>query len=170
MKRPTIKKMLRGSILATAVFSFVLSMVMFVFWGTISEAYGPMEQDELQCLICHRERVKKWVCGSKIRDDVVTNEYSEWIDGFTPSTHQHVWMPHTHHNRSHWFGSTSIACSGIATIPRIFEQRNSLGELESRQLASKFHKLVEPPFDFTELEQFTRTVVEDPGSLLQSDN
>ncbi len=166
MKRTTIKKTLCVTIVAMAVATLV-------FWGQISEAFGPMTQNEIQCLICHRERVEKWVCGSKVRDDIVTNEYSDWIDSFTPSDHQHIWIGHTSYNRRYWFGRTSIGCGGIATIPRIFEQRHNLGELESQRLAARFHQLVRvqsPQIDFSELDGFTKAVVEDPGSLLKPDN
>ena len=165
MNRTTIKKILGIVVLAMAV-------VAIVFWSQISEAFGPMKQTELQCLICHRERVEKWVCGSKVRDDIVTNKYSEWIDSFTPSDHEHVWAGTTSYHRSHWFGTTSIACGGIATIPRIFEHRSHLGESESQQLASKFHELVRgqsPQIDFNELYRFENTVVEDPDSLFMPD-
>jgi hypothetical protein len=166
MKRTTIKKTVGFTVIAMAVVTLVL-------WSQISEAFGPMEQNELQCLICHRERVEKWVCGSKVRDDIVTNEHSEWIDSFTPTDHQHVWIGHTSYNRHYWFGRTSIGCGGIATIPKIFEQRSNLGESESRQLAAKFHELVRgqsPQIDFSELDRFTKAVVEDPASLLKPDN
>ena len=166
MKRTTIKKTLGVAIVAMVV-------VTLVFWSQISEAFGPMNQHDLQCLICHRERVEKWVCGSKVRDDIVNNKYSEWIDSFTPSDHEHVWDGETSYNRSHWFGTTSVGCGGIATIPRIFEQRSNLGESESRQLAAKFHELVRGQsrqIDFSELHQFTKAVAEDPASLLKPDN
>lgn len=166
MKRTTIKKTLGVTILATAV-------VTLVFWSKISEAFGPMEQDELQCLICHRERVEKWVCGSKVRDDIVTNKYSEWIDSFTLSDHEHVWVGHTSYHRSHWFGTTSIACGGIAIIPRIFEHRTHLAESETQQLASIFHELFRgqsPQIDLDELYRFENIVVENPNSLLKPDN
>ena len=166
MKRTTIKKMLGVTILAVAV-------VTLVFWGKISAAFGPMEQHELQCLICHRERVEKIVCGSKVRDDIVTNKYSDWIDSFFPSDHEHVWVSNTSYHRSHWFGTTSIGCGGIATIPRMFEHRDQLGEAKSQQLASKFHELVRgqlPHIDFDVLYRFENTVVEDPNSLLKPDN
>ncbi|WP_153555269.1 hypothetical protein [Roseimaritima sediminicola] len=166
MKRTTIKKTLGFTVLAIAV-------VTLVFWSKICETFGPMAQNELQGLICHRERVKKWVCGSKVRDDIVTNKYSDWIDSFTPSDHEHVWVGHTSYHRSHWFGRTSIACGGIATIPRIFEHRNQLGEAESQQLASKFHRLVRgqsPHIDLDVLHHFENAVVEDPNSLLTPDN
>jgi hypothetical protein len=166
MKRTTIKKILGVTILAVAV-------VTLVFWSTISEAFGPMRQHELQCLICHRERVEKIVCGSKVRDDIVTNKYSDWIDSFTPSDHEHVWVGHTSYHRSHWFGSTSIGCGGIATIPRMFEHRDRLGEAESKQLASKFHKLVRrqlPHVDLDTLYRFENAVIEDPNSLQTPDS
>lgn len=166
MKRTTINKTLGVAFVAMA-------LVTLVFWSQISEAFGPMKQNELQCLICHRERVEKWVCGSKVRNDILTNKHSEWIDSFTPSDHQHVWIGHTSYNRRYWFGRTSIGCGGIATIPRIFEQRSSLGESESRQLANKFHQLVRgqsPQIDFSELDRFTKAVAEDPASLLKPDN
>ena len=166
MKRTTIKKTLGVAILAMAV-------VTLVFWSQISEAFGPMKQKEQQCLICHRERVEKWVCGSKVRDDIVTNEYSEWIDSFTPSAHQHVWIGHTSYNRHRWFGGTAIACGGVPTIPRIFECRGKLGESEAQQLAARFHQLVKgqsPQIDFEELARFEKAVTEDPDSLLKPDN
>jgi hypothetical protein len=164
--KPTTIKILGVTILA-------LAAVTLVFWSQISEAFGPMKQNQLQCLICHRERVEKWVCGSKVRDDIVTNEHSEWIDSFTPSDHQHVWIGHTSYNRHYWFGRTSIGCGGVATIPRIFEQRNSLGESEARQLAAKFHQLVNgqsPSIDFSELDRFTKAVAKDPAALLKTEN
>ncbi len=149
------------------------AVVTLICWGKISETFGPMEQNELQCLICHRERVKKWICGSKVRDDVVTNKYSEWIDSFTQPGHQHLWVGHTSYHRSHWFGSTSIACGGIATIPGIFEQRAHLGELKSQKLVARFHDLIKTQSltmdageRFRELESFTDAVVHDPESLL----
>lgn len=166
MKRTTIKQTVGLTILT-------VGLAVLLFWSRFSEAFGPMEQDELQCLICHRERVEKWVCGSKVRDDIVANEYSEWIDSFTPSTHEHVWSGTTSYNRSYWFGPTSVGCGGIATIPRIFEQRNSLGELEAQQLATRFHQLVRrqtPQIDFNELGRFTNAVVENPASLLEADD
>lgn len=166
MKRFTIKKTL-------GITAVVVAVATLVFWGQISEAFGPMEQHELQCLVCHRERIEKWVCGSKVRDETVTNEYSDWIDSFTPSHHQHIWIGDTSYHRHRWFGGTSIACGGIATIPRIFERRSNLGESESQQLAARFHQLVQgqsPQIDFSELERFTKAVTEDPDSLLKSDN
>ncbi len=165
MKRTTIRKILGVTILAVAVFTLV-------FWSKISAAFGPMEQHELQCLICHRERVEKSVCGSKVRDDIVTNQYSDWIDSFTPTDHEHVWVGHTSYHRSRWFGSTSIGCGGIAVIPRMFERRADLGELESQQLVSKFHELVGgqlPSIDIDTLYRFENTVVADANSLLAPD-
>jgi hypothetical protein len=166
MKRSTIKK----SLGITAV---VVAVATLVFWGQISEAFGPMEQHELQCLICNRERIEKWVCGSKVRDDIVTNEYSDWIDSFTPPDHQHVWTRHTSYHRHRWFGGTSIACGGVPTIPRIFECRRKLGESEAQQLAAKFHQLVKaqsPQIDFSELSRFEKAVTENPDSLLKPEN
>lgn len=166
MKRFTIKKTLGVTLV-------VMAVVTLVFWGRISEAFGPLEQKESQCLICHRERVEKTVCGSKVRDDIATNEYSDWIDSFTPSNHQHVWHRHTSYYRHSWFGGTTIGCGGIATIPRIFEQRSKLGESEAQQLAAKFHQLVRgqsPQIESPELSRFTKAVVEDPASLLKPEN
>ena len=165
MKQITVKKL-------TGVTIIALVVIAIVFWNRISEAFGPMEQNELQCLICHRERIEKWVCGSKVRDDIVPNKYSEWIDSFTSSDHEHVWVGHTSYHRSHWFGSTSIGCGGIATIPRIFELRSQLGEYESQELAERFHELVRrqsPQVDFDELHRFEKSVVEDPASLINPD-
>lgn len=165
MKRTTIKKALGVTVLAAAV-------VTLVFWSKISEAFGPMRQEESYCLICCRDRVEKWVCESKVRDETVTNEYSDWIDSFTPSDHAHVWAFDTSYYRSHWFGNTSIACGGVATVPRIFEQRNRLGEAEAQQIASKYHELVRaqsPRIDFDELARFVELVVKNPQSLLKSD-
>ena len=112
-------------------------------------------------------------CGSKVHDEIAANKYSDWIDTFTPLDHQHVWMGHTSYNRSHWFGSTSIACGGMPTIPRIFEQRTRLGERKAQKLAARFHDLIEgqaPTIDlsdlFSELDSFTKAVVDDPESLL----
>lgn len=164
MKRTTIKKALGVTVLAAAVVTLVL-------WSKISEAFGPMQQHESYCLICYRDRVEKWVCGSKVRDDTATNKYSEWIDSFTPSDHAHAWTHSTTYYRGHWFGSKSIACGGVATVPRIFEQRSRLGEAESRQLASRYHELVRrqsPEIDFDELVRFVDIVAKDPNSLLRS--
>jgi len=85
MKRTTIKKTLGVAIVAVAAATLV-------FWGQISDAFGPMKQNETKCLICHRNRVEKWVCGSKVNDEITANKYSDWIDTFTPLDHQHVWM------------------------------------------------------------------------------
>ena len=166
MKRTTIEKRLGVTVIAVVV-------VTLVFWSRISAAFGPMEQHELQCLICHRERVEKIVCGSKVRSEIVTNRYSDWVDSFTPSDHDHVWVGHTSYHRSHWFGRTSIGCGGIATIPRMFEHRDQLGETESQQLVSKFHELVRgqlPHIDLNVLYRFENTVIEDPDSLLRPDS
>ncbi len=166
MKRTTI-------ITTLGVTVVVMAVATIVFWSQISETFGPMEQNEKQCLICSRERVEKWVCGSKVRDDIVTNMYPDWIDSFTPSNHQHIWLTHTFHYRRYWFGSTSIGCGGIPTIPRIFEQRNNLGESDSQQLAVKFHQLVRgqlPQIGGSGLDRFTEAVVENPASLLKPDN
>lgn len=165
MNRTTIKKALGVTALAAAVVTLVL-------WSKISEAFGPMKQEESYCLICYRNRVEKWVCGSKIRDDTTSNEYSDWIDSFTPSDHKHVWAFSTIYDRGHWFGNTSIGCGGVATIPRIFEQRSRLGEAEAQQLASKYHELIRgqsPQIDFDELARFVNIVVENPNSLLKPD-
>ena len=139
----------------------ILSLVGAAFW------FGPMRQDESQCLICHRERVENWVCGAKLNDEITQNEYSQWVDTFTPAEHQHVWMRHTGYNRAHWFGRKAIACGGIPTIPRIFEQRNSLGEKQAQKLAAIFHELVKAKSAQSKLESFTTKVVEDPQSLLE---
>ena len=166
MKSPTIKKTLGVTIV-------VLAVITLGFWNQICEAFGPMDQRELQCLICHRERVKKWVCRSKVRDDIITNPYSEWVDSFTPSDHEHVWVGTTSYRRSHWFGRTSIACVGIAIIPRMFEHRSLFGESRAQQLASKFHELVRgqsSAIDFDQLYRFENTLVENPASLLDADN
>jgi len=166
MKRITIKKSLGVAVVSIAVATLV-------FWGQIAEAFGPMKQNETQCLICHRNRVQKWVCGSKVNDEITTNKYSDWIDSFTSSDHQHVWIGHTGYNRSHWFGGTSIACGGMPTIPRIFEQRTLLGELRAQQLVVRFHELIAAQSStndlgkrFDELDSFTKAVVDDPESLL----
>lgn len=166
-----MKRTLNKKTLGVAIVAMVAATL--VFWGRISEAFGPMNQHETQCLICHRNRVEKWVCGAKVKDEITANEYSDWIDTFTPSDHQHVWIGHTHYNRSHWFGSTSIGCGGMPTIPRIFEQRTRLGEQKAQKLAARFHELIESQSStkdlgklFSELDSFTKTVVDDPESLL----
>ncbi|MCA9146622.1 MAG: hypothetical protein KDB05_27780 [Planctomycetales bacterium] len=166
MKRITFAKLLATMLVATSV-------ITVVFWDHISEAFGPMKQQGSQCLICHRKRVVKWVCGSKVNDAIITNEYSDWIDTFTPVDHEHVWLGHTGYHRTRWFGSTIIACGGVATIPRIFEQRSRLGEPKSQQLAARFHEVVEnqsPQFNWNELNSFTQSVVDDPESLLQANS
>lgn len=166
MKRTTIQKKLIITIVGMAVTTLV-------FWGQISEAFGPMKIHELQCLICHRERVEKWVCGSKVRDDIVTNEYSDWIDSFTSPDHQHVWTGHTSYYRHRWFGGTVIGCGGVPTIPRIYERRKTVGEREAQQLAAKFHQLVSrqlPQIDFDELALFEKAVIKDPASLLKPED
>ena len=155
MKRTFIK--ILGGLLA-----FTL-MVAVAFW------FGPMRQNECQCLICNRGRVEKWVCGAKVRDEISQNEYSDWMDTFTPADHQHVWMKHTGYNRARWFGSKTIGCGGIPTIPRIFEQRSSLGEIHAQNLAARFHELVKSKSPQSELESFTTMVVEDPQSLLTTE-
>ena len=168
MKRKTFKKIL-GVLLVS------IATVTVVFWGQISESFGPMSQTEMQCLICNRNHVEKWVCGSKVNDAISTNKYSDWIDTFTPLDHQHVWLGGTSVSRSYWFDGESVACGGIATIPRIFEQRSSLGELEAQKIAARFHVLIKgqlPKIDFNELNElhiFTKTVVDDPKSLLDAD-
>jgi len=98
--------------------------------------------------------------------------YSKWIDSFTPLDHPYVWIGHTEYNRTHWFGRKSIACGGIPTIPRIFEQCCGLGEMEAQQLAARFHEMImgqSSQIDFSELDSFTKAVVDDPGSLLTID-
>jgi hypothetical protein len=168
MKRKTFGKIL-GVLLVS------IATVTVVFWGQISESFGPMRQTECQCIICHRYHVEKWVCGSKVNDAITTNKYSDWIDTFTPLDHQHVWVGTTTYNRSHWFGTESIGCGGIPAIPRIFEQRSSLGELEAQKIAARFHELIKgqlPKIDFNEMNElniFTNTVVDDPKSLLDAD-
>ena len=154
------------------VTTVALAAAAWVFWSQVSAAFGPMEQHELQCLLCHRERIQKWVCGSKVRDDTITNAQSDWIDSFTPPEHEHIWCGHTSTYRGHWFGGTSIACGGIPTIPRIFEQRSQWGESKSRQLVARFQQLVKsqaPQIDFNELELFTTAVTKNPDSLLKAE-
>ena len=149
-----------------------VTVITVVFWGQISESFGPMNQTESQCLICHRSHVVKSVCGSKVVDEITTNECSDWMDTFTPLDHQHVWLGGTAYNRTYWFGSKSIACGGMPTIPTIFEQRSSLGERKAQQLAARFQELVKSDsskIDFTELDSFTKAVVDDPESLLKTD-
>ena len=149
---------------------FAVAMLTAFFWNQIAGAFGPMRQNESQCLICHRDRVEKWVCGSKVSDQITTNQYSDWIDTFTPAGHAHVWSGVSSLQRSYWFGGTSIGCGGIAAIPRIFEHRDDLGERKAQQLAACFHDLVDGPsseLDWSELDAFTQTVVDDPESLLQ---
>lgn len=166
MKRSTIKKTLGITVVVVAVATLV-------FWGQISEAFGPMTQEETYCLICYRNRVEKWVCESKVREETFTNEYSDWIDSFTPSDHAHVWALSTAYHRGHWFGGTSIACGGVATVPRIYEQRKRLGEAESQQIASRYHEVVRgqsPKIDFDELARFVDLVVKNPHSLLKPEN
>lgn len=163
---------MRRTLIATALVTLALGMIRFVFWSKISDRFGPMEQRELVCLICHRDRIEKWVCGSKVRDDIGTSEYSEWVDSFTPSDHKHAWYSHTHHGRRDWFGPTSIGCggcAGITTIPRIFERRGVFGELESQQLALEFHRLVARHSPEDELYRFERTLIEKSNSLLEPD-
>ena len=162
MNRATIKKALGFTALA-------VPLVTLLFWGKISEAFGPMEQDESYCLICYRDRVEKWVCGSKTRNDITSNEYSDWVDSFASPDHEHVWAGCTTYHRARWFGPTSIGCGGVATIPRMFEQRDRLGESESQQLVLKYHSLIKqqsPQIDFDELARFVDVVVQDPDSLL----
>jgi hypothetical protein len=166
MKRITIKKAVGVSVLVAAVTAIV-------FWSRIADAFGPMHQSESYCLICYRYRIERWVCGSKARDDSVTNEYSDWVDSFTEPDHKHVWAHSTSYDRSRWFGPTSIGCGGVATIPRIFEQRSHLGEAESQQIAAQYHELVRrqsPQIDFDELARFVDIVVKDPHSLLKPEN
>jgi hypothetical protein len=142
----------------------------FVFWGKICDTYGPMDQDELQCLICQRDRVKKSVCGSKVKDEITTNVYSDWIDTFVSSKHEHVWLGHTSYNRPYWFGSMSIGCGGIPALSMIFTRRAELGEQKAQKLVGKFHELVntKPEFDYRELDAFTSAIADDPDSLLDT--
>lgn len=122
------------------------------------------------CLFCYRDRVEKWVYGTKIRDDTTSIQYSNWIDSFTSSDHKHVWVHSTTYSRGHWFGNISIGCGGVTTIPRIFEQRKRLGEAQSQQLAAKYHELLtgqSPQIDFDQLARFVDIVVKNPHSLLK---
>jgi hypothetical protein len=121
--------------LATVLLSLIVAV------AVVALAFGPMQQTHSQCLICNRTRVEKWVIGLKVRDQVVTNVHSNWIDTFTPSSHEHVWMGSSSQSRE-WFGSTMIGCGGIATISRIYEQRDRLGEIEARRLLAQYHDLV----------------------------
>ena len=165
MTRTKVAKILAALIVTNAVVSVV-------FWRPISGAFGPLKQMELQCLICHRDRVEKWVCGAQVNDDITTNRYSDWMDTFTPLDHQHVWSAHTVYNRRYWFGGTSIACGGIPTIPRIYELRSSLGEFDAQKLATRFQEVIQrqpAKIDFGELESFTKAVVDAPRSLLKND-
>ena len=152
--------------------TFVAALGVVGFWDEICDAFGPMKQHESQCLICHRNRVEKWVCGSPVKDEITTNEYSDWIDAFVSIDHEHVWMGHTMYNRSHWFAGKSIGCGGVAIIPCIFEQREQLGEPQARELARRFHEMVKnnkSQLRLKEFDAFTRTVVDDPQSLLNTE-
>lgn len=147
----------------------LLVAVAFLGWTPLSEAFGPFTQNETQCLICHRDRVQKWVCGTQVKDVTSTNEVSDWMDTFTATDHQHVWSGHTSYSRSHWFGNTSIACGGIPAIPTIYRLRDQLGERQAQQLAVRFHDLINAQsatIDFQEVNTFTQAVAEDPESLL----
>lgn len=164
-----MKRTAFGKILATVLVA--MAVVTVVFWDQISEAFGPMKQHESQCLVCQRSRSEKWVCGSKVNDTITTNEYSDWIDTFTPKDHQHAWRAFTSYNRTYWFGGTSVGCGGNSTIARIFEQRRSLGERQSQQLAARFHELINDqpsPYNWIAIDSFTKTVVDDPESLLKA--
>ena len=129
-----------------------------------------MEQSESFCLVCYRNRVEKWVCGVKIQNDITSTNYSDWIDSFTSSDHKHVWAISTSQHRGDWFGNTLIGCGGIATIPRIFEQRDHLGDAKSQQLVFKYHELLRqqsPKIDIDDLARFVDVVVQNPNSLLE---
>ena len=144
-----------------------------LFWERISDSFGPMQQDESQCLVCQRNRVEKWVCEKKVSDSISSNQYSNWIDSFVPTSHSHVWLVHTDYYRGHWFGPKSIGCGGVSVIPQIFEQRNTLGEQEARQLVAKWHELVTSPTfsnSLKEMDEFMNAVVRNPESLLEVDS
>jgi hypothetical protein len=152
------------------MFSLCAILGVFVFWGAISDAYGPMEQAESQCLICQRGRVERSVCGSQVKDEITTSQYSDWIDTFVSSEHEHVWLVYSHSNRRNWFGNQAIACGGIPALSMIFSRRGELGEQKAQELVRKFHELVKakPRFDFEELNVFTNTIADDPNSLLDA--
>ncbi len=139
----------------------------------ISGSFGPMQRHESQCLMCQRERVETWLSGRKVSDSISSNQYSDWIDSLAPPGHSHVWLVHTEYHRQRWFAPTSIGCGGVAVIPRIYEQRTTLGEQEARQLLAVWQKRVtDPAFDpnsLDEMDAFVDVIVTDPQSLLESD-
>lgn len=153
--------------------TFAAALAIMVFWSDICHAFGPMQQHESQCLICHRSRLERWVCGSQVKDEITTNEYSDWIDTFIPIEHQHNWMGHTTYYRRRWFSGTSIGCGGIAAVPRIFEERERVGELQAQELTRRFHELVkntDPRQRLNEFHAFTQVFTDDPQSLLRPDD
>lgn len=164
-----MKRMTKTKLLLAVTSCAVLGL--FVFWGSFCEAYAPMDQDEYQCLICQRGRVKESVWGTQPSDEITSNEYSDWIDTFVSNKHEHVWLGHTSYHRRHWFGSKSIACGGIPALSMIFSRRRELGEEKAQKLVGKFHELAnaKPRFDFNSLDAFTNAIAADPDSLLDTE-
>ncbi len=152
------------------IFAVACAAVTTLFVPYLRRTFGPLTLHESQCLLCHRDRLENWVCGTKVTDSVSTNEYSNWMDALLAPTHAHLWLQHTGYYRPHWFGSTSIACGGVSVIPRIFEQRGKLGEDKARQLAHAWHALIAagtPGVDNQQrLDAFTEMVRDNPEALL----
>jgi hypothetical protein len=148
----------------------MIGILAFLGFRSLCDAFGPMERHDSQCLICHRERTEKWLSGKKVIDEVTSNQYSDWVDTFVPSTHGHQWMGHTFYSRPRWFGATTIGCGGVAVIPRIFEQRNILGEQNARQIHARWRAVVGAPkvgpTDSRAMDEFAKAIVNDPESLL----
>jgi len=131
--------------------------------------FGPQTERHSQCLICQRERDELVVCGHKIRDRVISNEYSDWIDSFTPQ-HSHAWLAASITHREHWFGSQSIGCGGIAALPTIYRSRAALGEQNARKLVQLFQAEVKRGYqgqaNYKRLQQFANQVERNPQALL----
>lgn len=138
-------------------------------WFTAS--FAPMRQQVSQCTLCARERDEEWVCGSKTVDEIRTNEYSDWIDGFFPARHRHIWIVATSYDRSKWFGPLGVGCGGITAFSEIYGLRIDLGENDARLLVAKFHQLAKiqsAQTRWTAIEQFSQALRADPRPLLDA--
>lgn len=153
--------------LAGLLLAFMLAGVLG--YPAFLEAFAPMKQNESQCLLCHRERVEKWICSTKVSDTTTANEYSDWVDSFYPAGHSHQWMISTNYYRGHWFGNKSIGCGGIATIAHIYRKRDSLGEQDAQRLIAKWHLFVAAKPNLRAMDQFASTLASDPRQLLEND-
>jgi hypothetical protein len=104
---------------------------------------GPRTRDDSGCLFCGRYRTEVWWLGLKIKDSLVENEASRWVDSIHPNHTIHVWATSSHFRKG-WFNRGVIGCGGLGgCVANLHQFCKDLDKVKAQELLNLYHSQVQ---------------------------